>query len=233
VYITTGSAGQTATGPLNHPAMYYDAVSLGSCVLKINADTLRVQYLRQTGTIDDQFTLIKDMDCVIGTTCNDNDSCTINDVIDNYCYCHGEENHRYVTNTNNTRTGSLRDAVLHSCTGDTILFTSAVNDTIRLNTDIVINKSLVMLAAVGQNIIISGQLQTRMFDISATNQLTLGRITLHGGKEPTEGGAILNNGTMIPENCTFKNNWQGPTPRAWTNHGQVTVRIGTNYVRLY
>ena len=232
VYVVTGSSGKIESGPINHPAMYYDGIKLGSCVLKINGDTLTLQFLRQTGVVDDHFTLIKDSDCMIGVPCNDNDSCTINDVVDNYCYCHGEANHRYVSNANDLGSGSLRDAVTHACNGDTIQFLSTVTDTIRLASDIILNKSLVLQAFSNQNIVISGQLQTRIFKLEAASQLTLSRITLYGGKEPTEGGAILNNGTLILENAVFKNNWQGSSPRAWTNHSLISVKVGTTYLRL-
>ena len=80
---------------------------------------------------------------------------------------------------------------------------------------------------------ISGQLQTRIFKVEAASQLTLSRITLFGGKEITEGGAILNNGTLILENANFQNNWQGAVPRAWTNHSLVSMKVGTTYLRLY
>ena len=233
VYVVTGSAGKIETAPINHPAMYFDEINLGSCALKINGDTLALKFIRQTGVIDDHFTLVKDNDCVIGMSCNDNDSCTINDVIDNFCYCRGEENHRYVSNANDVGAGSLRDAVTHACSGDTIQFLSSVTDTIRLTSDIIINKSLVMQAFPNQNIVLSGQLQTRIFKVEAASQLTLSRITLFGGKEITEGGAILNNGTLILENANFQNNWQGAVPRAWTNHSLVSMKVGTTYLRLY
>jgi hypothetical protein len=232
VYVVTGSAGKKESGAMDHPAMYFDEVQLGSCVLKINQDTLTIKFLRQTGATDDHFTLIKDSGCVIGSTCNDNDTCTINDVVDNYCYCRGEANHRYVSNSNDLGTGSLRDAITHACTGDTIQFLASVTDTIRITSDININKSLVLQAFPNQNIVISGQLQTRIFNLLSASQLTLSRITLYGGKETTEGGALLNNGTLILENATFKNNWQGATPRAWTNHNMISVKIGTTYLRI-
>ncbi|HEX5111544.1 MAG TPA: metallophosphoesterase, partial [Saprospiraceae bacterium] len=232
VYVVTGSAGKKESAALNHPAVYFDEAQLGSCVLKINQDTLTIHFLRQTGAVDDHFTLIKDSECVIGASCNDNDSCTINDVVDNFCYCHGEANRRYVSNSNDTGTGSLRDAITHACTGDTIQFLSTVTDTIRIASDISINKSLVLQAFTNQNIVISGQLQTRIFNLATASQLTLSCITLFGGKETTAGGAILNNGTLILENTTFLNNWQDTSPRAWTNHGTISARVGTTYLRI-
>jgi hypothetical protein len=83
-------------------------------------------------------------------------------------------------------------------------------DTIRIASDISISNRWCEAFA-NQNIVISGQLQTRIFNLTAASQLTLSRITLLGGKETTDGGAILNNGTLILENTTFKNNWQGTT----------------------
>jgi len=232
VYITTGTAGKMETAPINHAAMYYDAISLGSTVLKINGDTLKVSYLRQTGAIDDHFTLYKNSNCLIGTTCDDNDSCTINDVIDNFCFCRGEENHRYVTNSNDAGNGSLRDAITQACSGDTITFQSTVTDTIRLNADININKALVIQGMANQDIVLSGQDLTRIFNVFAASQLTISNLTLVRGYEPSEGGAILNNGTLILENSTFKKNFQSSTPMPWTNHSIVSVKIGNNYVRL-
>lgn len=169
---------------------------------------------------------------MIGTPCNDNDSCSVNDAIDNYCYCHGIENRRFVTNANNTGPGSLREAITTACNGDTIQFLSTVTDTIRLSSGITTSKSLVLQGQVNQDIVISGQLQNRILKINTGGQLTLSRLTLYGGKETTDGGAVLNDGTLILENAQFKKNFQGSIPKAWTNHGLISVKVGTNYVRL-
>jgi hypothetical protein len=122
VYITTGSSGKISEAPLNHPAMYYDTATLGSCVLTIHQDTLWIAFLRQTGTVDDHFTLIKNSNCAPGASCNDGDDCTVNDAYDDFCYCRGELHHRYVANSNNAGSGSLRDAIDNACEGDTIHF---------------------------------------------------------------------------------------------------------------
>lgn len=73
VYITAGSSGK-ATGatfsgdPYNatgrHLAMYYSAQSLGSTILEIEDDgsggqNMKIKYLRETGAIDDYFTINK------------------------------------------------------------------------------------------------------------------------------------------------------------------------------
>lgn len=64
VYITTGSAGKTSGGSLNHNAMYASLNELGSCVLEIEDDgnsgqNLNVKFIRDTGAIDDYFTINK------------------------------------------------------------------------------------------------------------------------------------------------------------------------------
>lgn len=231
VYITTGSSGKTDSAPLNHPAMYFDGALLGSCVLTINADTLSISFLRQTGAIDDHFTLIKNSACVPGVSCNDNNPCTINDALDNYCYCRGEHR-RYVSNANNSGTGSLRDAIITACEGDTILFQASVTDTIRLTSDLDINKDLVIQGTPGQPIVISGQHMTRIFKVTSASDVTLSYMTMYEGNEPVSGGAILNQGNLLLNNVSFTRNWEGPLPKAWTNQGTIVVKSGVTSLRL-
>lgn len=59
VYTVIGCSAQAAGGQLNHPAMVYSASSLGSLVLEIDGDRLEAKFLRETGAIDDYFTLCK------------------------------------------------------------------------------------------------------------------------------------------------------------------------------
>ncbi len=89
VYITTGSSGRISSGSLNHEAMYYSVSQLGSCVLEVNGNQLDVKFVRETGSIDDFFTIIKEEDCVVGMSCDDGDACTINDTYNSNCNCVG------------------------------------------------------------------------------------------------------------------------------------------------
>ncbi|MEZ4781447.1 MAG: metallophosphoesterase [Flavobacteriaceae bacterium] len=59
VYITTGSAGKISGGSLNHNAMYASLNELGSCILEVDGNTLHVKFIRETGAIDDYFTIEK------------------------------------------------------------------------------------------------------------------------------------------------------------------------------
>lgn len=60
IYTVAGSSGQATTGTTNHPAMFYSALSLGSVVLDFNSNRLDALFIRETGAINDSFTIIKD-----------------------------------------------------------------------------------------------------------------------------------------------------------------------------
>ncbi len=91
VYITTGSAGKITNGDLNHNAMYYSVAELGSCALEVTGNTMDVKFIRETGVIEDYFTIVKDptTGCVAGDPCDDNNPCTSNDVYQADCSCAG------------------------------------------------------------------------------------------------------------------------------------------------
>ena len=68
VYSVVGSSGQIAGGPLNHPAMCVSLNQLGSMVIDINGNRLDATFLRETGAIDDTFTIIKNLAPTIALT---------------------------------------------------------------------------------------------------------------------------------------------------------------------
>lgn len=59
VYVVAGSSGKTGQGKLNHPAMFISLSKLGSLVIDVNKQRMDVRFLRETGAIDDTFTIIK------------------------------------------------------------------------------------------------------------------------------------------------------------------------------
>ena len=59
VYVVAGSSGLTSGGSLNHPAMFISLDELGSMVLDIDGNRLDAKFLRETGAIEDHFTIIK------------------------------------------------------------------------------------------------------------------------------------------------------------------------------
>ena len=94
VYIVTGTAGKTSDGDFDHPIMYYSDNPEGSTILEVEGAELTVLFLNENGNIDDYFTIAKlEADCLPeGTSCNDGDSSTINDVEDGNCNCKGIPN---------------------------------------------------------------------------------------------------------------------------------------------
>jgi hypothetical protein len=62
VHITAGSGGQLSSSyGLNHPAHFYAVREYGSVVIDVNGGTMEVKFLRETGAVDDYFTLTKDV----------------------------------------------------------------------------------------------------------------------------------------------------------------------------
>ena len=60
VYVVAGSSGwATFLQPQPHPAMYITLLQMGSMVIDINSNRLDARFLRETGSIDDHFTIIK------------------------------------------------------------------------------------------------------------------------------------------------------------------------------
>ena len=59
VYTVAGSAGQATFGTMNHPAMCFSVLELGSVILDINGTRLDSTFLRDNGTIRDSYTILK------------------------------------------------------------------------------------------------------------------------------------------------------------------------------
>ncbi len=59
VYAVTGSAGQTGTYALNHPAHYISRGNLGSFVLDVNGTRLDATFVKSDGSTPDTFSIIK------------------------------------------------------------------------------------------------------------------------------------------------------------------------------
>jgi autotransporter-associated beta strand protein len=59
VYVVAGNAGHSLPGPLDHPAMYYSVSEPGSVVLDIDGQRLDARFLRDTGVVEDYFTILK------------------------------------------------------------------------------------------------------------------------------------------------------------------------------
>ena len=59
VYVVAGSSGWATFRTGHHPIMYYDELVRGSLVLDINGSRMDAKFLRETGAVDDYFTILK------------------------------------------------------------------------------------------------------------------------------------------------------------------------------
>lgn len=60
VYAVVGCSGMLNPGLMNHPALFRQTMVLGSLCLQINSNRLDALFLRETGAIDDAFTIVKE-----------------------------------------------------------------------------------------------------------------------------------------------------------------------------
>jgi predicted outer membrane repeat protein len=122
------------------------------------------------------------------------------------------------TDDNVEEAGTLRFAVAHAASGDTILLTSAVQPGITLTQgDLVLSKNVSIAALGGQHITISGGGHSRIFEINAGVQVTLDNLELTQGNGTANnsadtsnlngnGGAILSFGVLTLTNSILDNN---------------------------
>ena len=59
VYVVAGSSGFATSRSGQHPAMYASILNMGSLVLDVDGDRLDGKFVRETGAIDDTFTILK------------------------------------------------------------------------------------------------------------------------------------------------------------------------------
>lgn len=59
VYVVAGSSGWATYMNGHHPAMFFDKLVTGSMVLDVDGTKLEAKFLRETGVVDDYFTIVK------------------------------------------------------------------------------------------------------------------------------------------------------------------------------
>src|SRR5262249_53928715 len=103
-----------------------------------------------------------------------------------------------VQNTLESGPGSLRDTIAVAHSGDTIKFASSVfGQTIKLTSgELTIDKSLDIESPVGNSVVISGNMASRVFEIASSSAtVTLSGLTIIQGKA-NFGGGIFNGGAL-------------------------------------
>jgi predicted outer membrane repeat protein len=118
-----------------------------------------------------------------------------------------------VQNTNNSGTGSLRDAVFNALSGDTIRFNpnliSSGSNTILLSSKITFSKRLTIIGLYNSTdtLFISGGNSTGVFKIDNTSKVYFDSIVIINGK--SDWGAAIrysNSDSLIVRNSVFRNN---------------------------
>jgi hypothetical protein len=129
--------------------------------------------------------------------------------------------------------GYLRYEIQVAKSGDTIVIDPSLSgQTIQLGDELFIDKSLTIQNLGAQNVSLSGQGFTRVFEIKSGVQVTLAGLTIEDGSANynftrevpriygTDGGGILNLGALTLSNCTLFNN------RAYSGNDLVSVYGG-------
>jgi hypothetical protein len=112
-----------------------------------------------------------------------------------------------VTNTNDSGTGSLRQALIEASPGTTIGFVSGLTGTITLTGgELLVNKNVV-IAGPGANILsVSGNNASSVFHISNGQTVTISGLTIRNGHGTWGGGIQNERSTVTVTNSTLNNN---------------------------
>ena len=119
-----------------------------------------------------------------------------------------------VTNTADNGAGSLRQAILDATVGETIEFAPGLGgQTITLDSQLIISKNLIIDGGTAPGLIISGNNNTRVFDIQFQNTVTIRNLTITEGQTNVPGvegaGAgirVASDVNLTVENVNFVNN---------------------------
>ncbi|HEX4950980.1 MAG TPA: hypothetical protein VFZ34_30255, partial [Blastocatellia bacterium] len=115
-----------------------------------------------------------------------------------------------VTNNNDANAGSLRQAVLDAnaaAGADTIVFAANVTGTITLTSgEIVITQPLTITGPGANVLAISGNNNSRVFNVSVVVPVTITDLTITRGNVAGFGGGMRSSGPLTLNNCHFTGN---------------------------
>jgi hypothetical protein len=112
----------------------------------------------------------------------------------------------YVTNTDDSGPGSLRQALADANDGDTINF--AVAGTIGLTSgELLVDKSITISGPGAENLAVNGNAKSRVFHIASGETVTISGLTIINGYTAGFGGGIHNDHAALTlNNCTITGN---------------------------
>lgn len=147
----------------------------------------------------------------------------------------------FVSNTNDSGSGSLRRALQDANSGDVISFDPTIFSTaktINLDSQLELDKSVTLRGA-GQNIVTLRGRNQRIFRISVGVHVTLTDLTLRAGKAHDNagsgnsgrlGGAIFNDGTLSLENIMLLDN-EADSGGAIYNNNNANLEISNSLIQ--
>src|SRR6516165_12447872 len=111
-----------------------------------------------------------------------------------------------VTNTNDSGSGSLRQALADASNGDTINF--AVTGTIGLTSgELLVDHSITISGPGIENLSINGNAKSRVFHIASDQTVTISGLTIANGHASDSGGGIYNDhAVLMLSNCVITGN---------------------------
>ena len=125
---------------------------------------------------------------------------------------------------------SLREAVLHSPAGSTVKFAAVLDgQTVTLTLgQVLIGKNLAIDAsALASGIAVSGNDNSRVFDVPSGKTVTMNRLKIIDGKISAIGGGIRNAGNLSLTNCELSSNQAGDGGGAIGNSGTLALTACT------
>ena len=114
-----------------------------------------------------------------------------------------------VTNVADNGPGTLRQAIVDSVPGDSILFDASLSGASILLTSgqiVLTNNVNINASALTNGIRINGNGSSRLFQVETNTTVTLTALTLTNGNAVSAGGGIYNSGILTLDRCTFAGN---------------------------
>ena len=125
--------------------------------------------------------------------------------------------------------GTLRYKIENACPDDVIQFDpSLFNSTIVLGNKIIIDQNLSINGLGLNNLTVSGNNNSRIFDINVGVTTTISNLSLINGYAISNGGALLNNGSLTLNNIKFEGNKNGIVSKAFTNLNTISMSNTVN-----
>jgi len=114
-----------------------------------------------------------------------------------------------VTNTNDSGSGSLRDALASANDGDTIDATGVFGTILLTSAELIVDKDVTISGSGATNLAVDGNAKSGVFVINPGKTVTIDSLTVENGYSDAEigaGGIFNNDATLTVTNCTITRN---------------------------